>query len=113
MYLMYLTCETSLQKEKNTKNFCIFVKFLKGTIRDWLTFHLTARQPMRLEIRILYTLTFGILFSMGIGTSSDNILINVYTGMIRSRLPPPPYSVQRNADNDVIAHEQHVNSTCT
>ena len=29
-----------------------------------------------------------------------------------SRLPPP-YSEQRDADNDVIAHEQHVNSTCT
>ena len=29
-----------------------------------------------------------------------------------SRLPPP-YSYQRDADNDVIAHEQHVNNTCT
>ena len=31
---------------------------------------------------------------------------------IVSRLPPP-YSYQRDADNDVLAHEHHVNSTCT
>ena len=31
-----LTYETSLQKEKNTKNFCKFVKYLHGTIRDSL-----------------------------------------------------------------------------
>ena len=27
--------------------------------------------------------------------------------------PLPPYSYQRGVGNDVIAHEQHVNSTCT
>ena len=33
--------------------------------------------------------------------------------ILLKKLDPPPYSVQRDADNDVIAHEQHVNSTCT